>query len=116
MFVKLHESNIKTKNKKMKTALIVLGCLVVVTACHRPAEENSIPEKTSLSQEELILRGKYLTTIGGCNDCHSPKVLTQHGLEPDTTRLLSGHPQSETLAPINNNQDWVLFSPGLTAF
>ena len=45
-----------------------------------------------MSHDEMVARGKYLTTIAGCNDCHSPKVFTQMGPVPDTTKLLSGHP------------------------
>ena len=47
-------------------------------------------------------RGKYLSTIAGCNDCHSPKIFTPMGPAPDTTRLLSGHPanaQTPNLPP-----------------
>lgn len=41
-------------------------------------------------------RGKYLVTIGGCHDCHTPKVPGPNGAPvPDTTRLLSGHPEKE---------------------
>lgn len=47
-----------------------------------------------------VERGKYLVTIGGCNDCHTPKVMTDKGPAFDETRLLSGHPASETAAPI----------------
>lgn len=42
------------------------------------------------SKETHIERGKYLVNLGGCNDCHSPKVMTANGPVPDTTRLLSG--------------------------
>lgn len=49
---------------------------------------------------EDIKRGEYLVTIGGCNDCHSPKVMTPMGPVPDTIRLLSGHPASEKLPPL----------------
>jgi hypothetical protein len=39
-------------------------------------------------------RGKYLVTIMGCNDCHTPKLMDpQRGPVVDTTRLLSGQPQ-----------------------
>jgi len=47
-----------------------------------------------------IERGRYLVSIGGCNDCHSPKVMTPMGPVPDTTRLLSGHPAGTPIAPI----------------
>jgi hypothetical protein len=51
----------------------------------------------SLSQVE---RGKYLVMVGGCNDCHTPKIMTPQGPVLDTTRLLSGHPSSQPLPPI----------------
>jgi mono/diheme cytochrome c family protein len=47
-----------------------------------------------------IQRGKYLVSIGGCHDCHSPKVFTSKGPEPDPTRLLSGHPADTQLPQI----------------
>lgn len=40
-----------------------------------------------------VERGKYLTRIMGCNDCHTPWKMTDRGPEPDMTRELSGHPQ-----------------------
>lgn len=57
----------------------------------------SIPGCTStpdnaVSQADKIARGKYLVMVGGCNDCHSPKIFTPTGPVFDTTRLLSGHP------------------------
>src|SRR5512140_476259 len=35
--------------------------------------------------------GKYLVMVGGCNHCHSPKIMTAMGPAVDTTRVLSGH-------------------------
>ena len=46
-----------------------------------------------------IERGKYLTRIMVCNDCHTPWTMTANGPEPDMTRELSGHPQD---APVTN--------------
>ena len=39
------------------------------------------------SAEDKVARGRYLVTVLGCNDCHTPGTL--YGA-PDTTRLLSG--------------------------
>ena len=39
-------------------------------------------------------RGKYLVTIMGCNDCHTPWKMGDKGPEPDMTRMLSGHPEA----------------------
>ena len=41
-----------------------------------------------------IERGKYLVTIMGCNDCHTPWKMGAKGPEPDMTRMLSGHPEA----------------------
>ena len=105
--------------KKMKSLVIIVGvivttCLCILLSCERQGTELS-PVLPELSQEALIKRGKYLTTVGGCNDCHSPKVMTAEGPMPDTTRLFSGHPSEEKLN-IKSDKEWMLFSPGLTAF
>ncbi len=49
-------------------------------------------KKTMKGKSSLIERGKYLTTIGSCEDCHSPKVFTPMGPMPDTSKPFSGHP------------------------
>lgn len=97
----------------MKTLIYLMISIMVFVAC-KPANEPSA--KVELSQEALIKRGQYLTTIGACHDCHSPKIMTPQGPEPDPLRLLSGHPQNEKIPTIKGNEDWILFSQGLTAF
>jgi len=51
-----------------------------------------------------VERGAYLVHAGGCNDCHSPKVFVKMGPMmvpvPDTSRLLSGHPENTVLPEI----------------
>lgn len=42
---------------------------------------------------EVIERGRYLVTVGGCHDCHTPWHVGPKGPEPDMSRMLSGHPQ-----------------------
>jgi len=51
-------------------------------------------------QSEQLRRGEYLATYGGCSDCHTPKVMSPQGPVPDPSRLLSGHPQNETVPPV----------------
>jgi mono/diheme cytochrome c family protein len=48
------------------------------------------------SKESEVERGRYLVQLGGCNDCHSPKV----GADLDTKRILSGQPADEKLAAV----------------
>ena len=48
---------------------------------------------------ERIKRGQYLTTIGGCHDCHTPLKMGPQGPEPDFSRALSGHPEALVMPP-----------------
>src|SRR6187549_1016972 len=59
----------------------------------------SSPLSGSYQRSERIQRGKYLVTIGGCNDCHTPWKMGEHGPEPDTSRMLSGHPEDMVMPP-----------------
>ena len=38
--------------------------------------------------------GEHLVTLGGCNDCHTPKKMTPEGPADDSTLFLSGHPEN----------------------
>lgn len=51
------------------------------------------------TQEELVARGEYLVTIGGCHDCHTPLAVGPDGPAPDLGRALSGHPQQMAMPP-----------------
>lgn len=77
-------------------------------------------EKKEMTNEEMIERGKYLVTAGGCNDCHSPKVFGQMGPMIDSTKLLSGHPAGSPMAEIDTSMvspgKWYLASADLTAW
>jgi hypothetical protein len=50
-----------------------------------------------LTQAEMVARGKYLVNSGGCSDCHTPKIYTDMGPVPDTTKLLAGYYADEKL-------------------
>ena len=39
--------------------------------------------------------GEHLVVIGGCNDCHTPKKMSDHGPVLDTALWLSGHPAAQ---------------------
>jgi mono/diheme cytochrome c family protein len=70
--------------------------------------------------ENSISRGQYLVTVGGCNDCHSPKKLTPQGPVVDSARLLSGHPAGLPLPPFDvaalTPGHWIGMAPTLTAY
>jgi mono/diheme cytochrome c family protein len=46
-----------------------------------------------------IDRGRYLVTIGQCNDCHTPWKMGPAGPVPDLERMLMGHPAELKLPP-----------------
>jgi mono/diheme cytochrome c family protein len=48
---------------------------------------------------DKVARGKYLVTIAGCNDCHTPWKPGAGGPAPDMSRMLSGHPETLAMPP-----------------
>ena len=85
-----------------KVRLVSVSLFVVFTfmVLVQAGCSNSKEEKV-LSKDEMIQKGKQLVNLGGCNDCHSPKVMTEMGPIPDTTMLLSGHPQDQPVADVD---------------
>src|SRR2546422_10508797 len=73
--------------------------LLAVLALAAGCANNTAPGETKAGQSP-VERGKYMVTVGGCNDCHTPKKLGPNGPEPDMTRELSGNPSTEKLAPV----------------
>ena len=110
----------------MKQSILLFSGLVMATFAVQCTQSAENAPKTEVAADPKadaaaqIKRGEYLVTVGGCNDCHSPKIMTAMGPEPDPRRLLSGHPSEEVLPAITDKKmiapgQWVLFSPGLTA-
>ncbi|MFT3926194.1 MAG: c-type cytochrome [Myxococcales bacterium] len=97
------------------TGTALLTCLSI-TACSSSDAPKSQARELMPSQRDRVARGEYLVTTSGCHDCHSPKVMTEHGPEPDPNRLMSGHPSGEALPPVaSTDPRWIAFSMGLTA-
>jgi hypothetical protein len=63
---------------------LVLGVLATLAAsCSKQEAARQSPAES----------GKYLVALGGCHDCHTPKIHGPNGAPTlDTSRLLSGHP------------------------
>jgi len=95
-------------------ATLAIGSALLVS-CETVKSEQA--DKLDYTQEQLIERGKYLVNTSACHDCHSPKIMTPHGPEPDPERLLSGHPSSSPIPEVNTSavKDWILFNHDLTA-
>ena len=50
----------------MRKIIIGVALAVALSACGKPATES-----LTASTQSLIERGRYLSVIGGCNDCHT---------------------------------------------
>jgi mono/diheme cytochrome c family protein len=104
----------------MNRWLVLTGWLVVIVVIGFLLKNNfASPPDQDAKKQELIKRGEYLVSIGGCNDCHTPKKFTEKGMMLDETHLLSGHPANSTLPRVIPSAlkpgDWLLFSSDLTA-
>jgi mono/diheme cytochrome c family protein len=85
--------------KRIPVEYAVLAIAVAATVAVMAPARAQTPSKATESTAEKIARGKYIVTTSGCNDCHTPWVMGPKGPEPDMSRMLSGHPESEVLPP-----------------
>ena len=89
--------------------VVVLGvALLAGTIIYRPVQRAGAADNLGASDARLIERGKYLVSVTGCNDCHTPVKMTARGPVPDLDRLLSGHPENLKLppAPVAPSEPW----------
>ena len=88
------------KNANRISAMLLMVSAIAIVACQNNPKSvtTAVVEPTG---EQLIQKGEYLVKIMGCNDCHSPKELGQHGpvVIPDV--MLSGYPVSRTLKKVD---------------
>jgi mono/diheme cytochrome c family protein len=78
----------------------LIGTLLSRSTFETRAAAEAAPAPTPEQERAArVARGKYVVTISGCNDCHTPWVMTERGPEPDMSRMLSGHPSDVKVAP-----------------
>jgi cytochrome c553 len=79
-----------------RVLIVVLGLLALMAVAYSQSQTRTkaVSGKAigGTDPASQLRRGEFLVRLGGCNDCHSPKVMTQMGPVPDSTRLLCGHP------------------------
>ena len=104
---------------------LCLTFLLALAASRRTAAKSSAPpvgeskSERSTSQQERVERGRYLATIGSCNDCHTPwKLDPEIGLPlPDMSRMFSGHPEgAPDPASDYKGRDMAIIGPTFTSF
>src|SRR5687767_12662300 len=119
------------KNQILFICLFFLGIIffacqtdsktTVSTNADTDADTTMVEEKATMTHEDSVKRGEYMVTIMGCNDCHTPKIMTDQGPVPDPARVLSGHPANEALPKVKDRSilapgNYYLASSGLTAW
>lgn len=89
-------------------AYIIFSCMTFLSACDNNTARSEPPAADSTSNisqydgySSEIEWGHHLVMICGCNDCHTPKIITARGPVPDTSLLLSGHPANMSVPNID---------------
>jgi mono/diheme cytochrome c family protein len=78
-----------------------LGLLALLAAagCAQPGAQT---RTAAAAAGDPVARGLYIVNAGGCHDCHTPWKMGAQGPEPDMSRALSGHPETESLSVTPN--------------
>src|SRR6478735_2132989 len=91
----------------MQKSLTVLMVLVTAMFFFSTCSENKSGEPVIVKDSTIVVGagnggfeskvkwGEHLVTIGGCNDCHTPKKMGPNGPENDMSLMLSGHPAQQ---------------------
>lgn len=99
----------------MKKQIFFLGSALILLCTFQCTEKRSEAgtagaDATALAGdnfggfESQIKWGEHLVTIGGCNDCHTPKKMSPHGPVLDTALWLSGHPANMPRIDVNQTE------------
>jgi len=62
----------------MRFILGVAAALVLAPGCQPAADKSAAPAPSdgkAATTQTPVERGNYLTKVGGCHDCHTPKTL-----------------------------------------
>lgn len=85
-------------------AICFTGCSENKTAESMSASTADVEKPNFGGFETKIRWGQHLVTIGGCNDCHTPKKMTPMGPVDDSTLALSGHPEKLPAPDVDRKQ------------
>jgi mono/diheme cytochrome c family protein len=87
-----------TKARSIPISLAAAAAVVLIGASGLSGAA-SAASTSAPGEGGAVSRGKYLVTIGGCNDCHTPWKVGPTGPQPDMSRMLSGHPEGLAMPP-----------------
>jgi hypothetical protein len=83
----------------MNSRVIQIYCTAAALAALAVTVLTASPRVAAADNTTTVARGKYLVNTSGCHDCHTPFKLGPNGPEPDTNRMLSGHPEALAMPP-----------------
>jgi mono/diheme cytochrome c family protein len=86
----------KTTALVAAAALLLTAATTTLVARQAPSSPYPTARPMPLAPAGTAARGAQLVTLGGCHDCHTPKLATG---APDMTRELSGQPTDAPLPP-----------------
>jgi hypothetical protein len=108
--------------KKLAASSLLLAVVIAFSLMNCSTKTEKKTEPVAETKKETFggfataeLYGEHLVTICGCNDCHTPKKMTERGPEPDSSLWLSGHP-SAMPAPAVDRADMAKRGLGVTDF
>jgi hypothetical protein len=108
------------KNNYFLITIFALSSFILyMTSCSN-SNQNSGKDNSKISESSNVTKieqGKYLVTIMGCNDCHSPKKITANGSEVIPELMLSGFPSDRPKVKFDNSMiksGYPIFYPDLT--
>ena len=84
---------------RLSTVVIAAAAVSALALLGEPL--SFVPQEAVAAEApaDKVARGRYLVTVAGCNDCHTPWKMGAQGPEPDMSRMLSGHPEKMDLPP-----------------
>jgi len=77
--------------------------IIIASSCHQATPGSNVDMLAANDSAKQVERGRYLVTIGGCNDCHSPKKMGPQGPEIIAETMLSGYPSGRPLAAFDTS-------------
>jgi cytochrome c len=110
-----------TKRMKiLSTSILFVGIVsaaVFLSQCDQVSADNKSVQKDTVSIAfagfgTQVKWGEHLVTVSACHDCHTPKKMTDHGPDIDSSLLLSGHPSQSDAPEVNRPE---LESKGVVA-
>jgi hypothetical protein len=91
----------------MRPSVVVLASLLftvslLVYCSNSKTDAPLVAAKTTYGgYDSQVEWGKHILTISACHDCHSPKKMGPHGMQLDSSRLLSGHAAGSPTPDVN---------------